>query len=226
MQRLTRTTTALALLCLLFVSPAGAQSAWSEQLTLGYGQRVAGDFRESGSMGVSQGSQSGTAPAPGDRVRVTAIAVEENRRYVDRTQRYVGTLVALAGDSLVLATDGTTTTWRMPSVTRLDVYRGRKSAWLKGMIIGAGVAGAASFAFWAWFLEGLSETDGTGDNGETWAIVGGLSLAWAAGGALLGAGIGAQIRSDRWEEVPPERLRLSIGSHRATPLAIAASVRF
>ena len=132
---------------------------------------------------------------PGTRVRVTAPDID----------KYDGTLQAMRGDTLTVDT----LRIAVASVTRLDVYRGQKSKTGKGALIGAGVG------FVAGALTGLAlcgergtpcESDGSDYTAAAAVILGG-------GGALLGAGIGAvvgsQIKGDRWEEVPLDRLQVS-----------------
>jgi hypothetical protein len=51
-------------------------------------------------------------------------------------------------------------------------------------------------------------------------VVGGL------GGALIGALIGSASKTDRWQEVPLDRLRVSLGPQRDGRFGLGASVRF
>lgn len=70
---------------------------------------------------------------------------------------------------------------------RVDSLWVRGNAARTGAIIGAAVATPLSFAFFAWVCTAVAE--GTGC--DAWDVVAGLSLASGAGGALIGAGIGA-----------------------------------
>jgi hypothetical protein len=45
-------------------------------------------------------------------------------------------------------------------------------------------------------------------------------------GALVGAGIGALIKTDRWEEVPLDGLRMRFALQRTGALALKLSVSF
>jgi hypothetical protein len=72
---------------------------------------------------------------------------------------------------------------------RVDSLWVRGNAWKTGAIVGAAIGAGGSFAFWAWFCNAISE--GTGC--DAWGTVAGLSLAGGAGGALIGAGVGALI---------------------------------
>jgi hypothetical protein len=102
----------------------------------------------------------------------------------------------------------------LDSVTRLDVPRRRSNvAWGTG--IGLLVGAAAGIIIGT---RGEPEVDY--DPRWTGGIAGGI---W---GTLLGAGIGLLIRTDRWEEVSLEELRVT---PMATPdgrLGLAVSVRF
>ena len=133
-------------------------------------------------------SQPTTTLAPGTRVRVTTrdSTLVEQDGFEVHSRDGVGTLVALKGDSLILASGTARTTWHMPSVTRLEVYRGRESAWPVGALVGAAVAGVGSL-----ILLSTSRSSSEYEVPEIFVV-----LVGAAGGALLGAGIGAPIRRD------------------------------
>jgi hypothetical protein len=156
-------------------------------------------------------------PVPGDRVRVT---IQES----SGSLRHVGMLVALGGDSLVVMGERMALTWRLPSVTRLEVSRGRTSAWVPGAVIGAGVMGASSVVLFALVCTVSSAAEGS--NCDQWGAGALFAVAGAAVGGLLGAGIGALIMHDCWEPVPLEYLRVTIGPAGGKRLALAVSLRF
>ena len=103
------------------------------------------------------------------------------------------------------------------SVTRLQQSRGQKSNTRKGALIGLLAGGAVGAVVGAFAYEECQEVGfmacfmSPGSAGET-AALGGLA------GGLLGAGIGALIgassKTDRWEEVPLDRLRVSFAPRR------------
>jgi MFS family permease len=131
-------------------------------------------------------------------------------------QKEVATLEAWRGDTLVLARPWT---YELPlaSVTRLEVSRGRKSHTLIGLGIGF-IGGAA--------IGGLVATgfdEGGGDWGNYFLV--GAAIGGAAFGAI-GAGIGALVKSDRWEEVPLDQLRVSLVPQRDGRFALGLSVSF
>ena len=132
---------------------------------------------------------------PGARVRVTApdLGIEKQQ----------ATFQALRGDTLVVMADSTMY-YALGSITRFDVYRGRKSHWKTGLaigaVLGAIVGGAAGYAY-----EAINDEY----TPEYAAPVAFGALAGAAVVGALGAGVGAIMRTDRWEEVPLDQLRVS-----------------
>ncbi len=142
------------------------------------------------------------------------------------SRRYVGTFVAWKGDTLVVETKGYTLALPLDSVTKLDVSRGRKTNTGEGAVIGllvGGVVGAvigyASYeecvGGWACFGD-----LGPGVNVAAGGVIGGL------GGLVAGAFIGLAIETDRWQEVPLDRLRVSLGPQRDGRFGFGASVKF
>ena len=101
--------------------------------------------------------------------------------------------------------------------------RGQKSNWTTGAIIGGAVLGAASLAA----VIGVCDPGG---NPPNCSVTGGGILAVTAAGAVVGAVIGAalgsQSKSDRWEELPLDRLRVSFAPQRDRRFGLGLSVRF
>ncbi len=149
---------------------------------------------------------------PGDRVRVTAPDLQINK--------YDGSLVSLTGDTI--AVDTLRVAFR--SVTRLDVYRGRRSHWIRGagvgLVIGAGIGAIAIASQVDW---SLSSSCDPFSNAQCVLIGAGLG---AAVGIPVGALIGLGVRTDRWHEVPLDRLRVSFAPQRGGRFALGLSVRF
>jgi len=125
----------------------------------------------------------------GNRIRLVAPAAV--------TGRIEGTVIQLDGKSLLVGGNG-----RRPisvpreAITQLEVSTGRRRQTLKGLWLGAGIG-----ALWMGAACGLYADC---DDGAS-PILGG-----AASGALLGAGIGALIKRDRWSTVPLDRVRIAI----------------
>ncbi len=141
----------------------------------------------------------------GDRVRVTAPDIN----------KYDGTLQAMRGDALTVDT----LRIAVASVMRLDVYRGRKSNVGKGVLLGGIPSG---------ILLGIYGGALCAD--ETWCeVAAGFALGFGvgfAGGALIGGVIGAIIKSDRWEEVPLDQLRVSFAPQRDGRFSLGFNVAF
>jgi hypothetical protein len=150
---------------------------------------------------------------PGQRVRVTAPYLGINKQ-VARFDALDGGVLAVTADS----------TMRCPllDVTRLDVYRGRQGhPWL-----GAGIGSAVGAVTGVVIGVQLCNNDWLcPDRYMGWAVLAGLGIGGATG-ALLGAGIGTLIKTDRWQEVPLEQLRVNVLPLRDGRLALGLSVAF
>ena len=148
---------------------------------------------------------------PGVRVRVTALDCGLSGRATE--------FRALRADTLVLDT----TECPLASVTHLDVSRGQKS---HGSL-GAGI-GVAAGALWGVALCRRNANAGHhcgvpgSDADLTLLVVGVLG----AGGGLVGAIVGSFIKTEQWEEIPLERLHVSLTPQRDGGFALGFSVRF
>jgi hypothetical protein len=93
----------------------------------------------------------------------------------------------------------------LSDVTRFEAYQGRKSLTRQVMGIGFVLGAMTGFA--------VAHRSDCGDLDRAICIVGGVTL---GGGAvlLIGAAAGAVIRTDRWEAVSLDRLRVSVLPHR------------
>ena len=152
---------------------------------------------------------------PGAWVRITAPSLG--------IEKQAATFQALRGDTLVVMADSTMY-YPLGSITRFDVYRGQKSRVgtdaLIGGIVGAAVGLGLSIAYVAGGC-----VDGCGDE-----VAVGIASVMVIGGGI-GAGIGAGIglvmgSTDRWEEVPLDRLRVSFAPQWGGGFALAISVYF
>lgn len=147
----------------------------------------------------------GTAlPTAGQRVRVTASNLGPDRLEAQFT--------ALEGSTLVVTADSTV---RIPlaDVTRLEIWRGKRShpvlgaamGFMTGALAGLVVAGAAP----------------QGEDREELVIYPAIG---AAGGLLLGTGFGFAVRTDRWVAVPLEPGARNGGVGRRT-VTVGISIR-
>jgi len=173
---------------------------------------------------VSSADATAQAPqlTPGRRVRVTSAAAG-----LDNTEAFV---VGLRRDTMALQyatsrvdahgqrhTDSLVTDVSTASVTSLAIYAGKKSGARTGLLIGGtsmlliGVVGNAAYY-------------SSGEEGYARYVIGGAVVTGAIG-AGIGWLIGSAIKSDRWEEIPLDRVRVGIEPSREG-LQVRASVRF
>jgi hypothetical protein len=122
--------------------------------------------------------------------------------------KHDATLEALRGDRLVFDT----TECPLGSVTRLDVSRGRKRKTVTGAVVGvlAGVAVGGGLA--------VANSD------EEGALI--FVPFGALAGTLLGTAIGTVTKTERWEEVPLDQLRVSVAPQRDGRFGFGISVVF
>lgn len=148
----------------------------------------------------------------GTRVRVTAPDLD--------IDKYDGTVTAVRSDTLTVGT------LQVPlaSVTRLDVHQGRKGNVGKGAIIGTLVGVPTGLALGILYQQACSDSIETGETCLALIPIGAVAVGLA--GALVGGTIGALIKTDRWEEVPLDQLRVSVGPQRDGRFGFGALVRF
>lgn len=155
-------------------------------------------------------AQGSLSLVPGQRLRVTAPA----RGAYDLEARYVGTV----GGTLILSA-GLNVMYPLADVVRLEVLRGQRSyKWpgaviglVLGMVIGRSIGKAIDEPCEGWCWD-FAQPIGT--------VVGGLV------GVAGGAAIGSRIRSPKWEQVPLDRLRVSVVPQRNRRFGIGISVSF
>ena len=144
---------------------------------------------------------------PGVRVRVTALDCGLRRRATE--------FRALRADTLVLET----TECPLASVTRLDVSRGQRS----NAKLGAGIGFAAGALGTVVYCK-TADVLGCVLFGDDITLE--LALISGAIGGLAGLLVGHYIKTERWEQVPLERLRVSLAPQRDGGFALGFSVRF
>ena len=140
----------------------------------------------------------------------------------------VGTFWAWEGDSLIMESNGNALALPLDSVTKLEVSQGQKSYTVDGAIIGLLVGGVAGAAI-GYASYQKCESQGEffsciADFGPAYGALGG-ALVIGLGGGVVGALIGRLIKTERWAEVPPVRLRVSRGPPRDGRFDFGASVR-
>ena len=119
------------------------------------------------------------------------------------SERRIGTLAGLRGDTLMVLVDGDADTTRLASsaVTRIDASDGRRSHVITGLMIGAAAGGTIGY----FMGKGLDNTSVCG-SGCGWLVAGPM----AGAGGILGALLGAVTRTERWKEVTHERVSVGI----------------
>ncbi len=152
----------------------------------------------------------------GSRIRVTAPVLGADKM--------VGMLVEVDASRLRVQADDQASpmTISLADMTRLEVSQGRKSNALKGLGIGALIGAPIGVAL------GVAVSSESGDN-QCYHNAGCIAIGGAAVGvvgALVGLGIGALLKSERWEEVPLDRLRVNIVPLRDGRFALGLSVAF
>ncbi len=148
----------------------------------------------------------------GDRIRATVPGVSPGP--------LVGTVVAFQTDSLIV--QGGTSTWHLSlaSLTHLDVSQGQRSHALLGAGIGllVGAGAGVLIASDCDTVEGPFATQGQ------CTAVG--AAVFGGAGALVGALTGALARTERWAQVPLDRLRMSLTPNPGGALQLRASLSF
>ncbi len=160
---------------------------------------------------TSVAAQASRLVRPGARVRLSAPDLG--------ITKYNGSLVSVTRDTLTVDTLAVA----LASVTRLDVHRGRKSNTWKGAAYGF-VAGAIPGAVLS-YAGCASDPDPFIEIPP--GVCAGLGVVLYGGiGAGIGAIVGALTRTDRWEEVPLDQLRVSFVPQRDGRFALGLSVAF
>ena len=155
---------------------------------------------------ASAGAQEPFPIKVGDTVRVS-------HDCVSRCREDKGTVGAVEADSIVLSAEQgqLRVVILLTSVSRLSVVRGQKSHWVTGAIVGGVALGTATA------IAVISVCDPWGTSEPVCSVTTGgivaLTAAGAAVGAAIGAGIGSLVKSDRWEDVPLDQLRVSLVPH-------------
>lgn len=168
-----------------------------------------------------------TPPEPGARVRLTVPCDDvQPARSSGATCRIVGRLDHLGPEGITLAGASTSPRHPLASVTRIEVSRGERSRWRAGA--GAGFVVGALGTYVA--LNRGGSTNPCDPSANQDAIGQGSCIGLAAAGGLAGAGLGALVgslfRSERWEEVPKDRWRVSLGPQPGGQLQLAVALTF
>jgi len=138
-----------------------------------------------------------------------------------------GTFVRSQNDTITVASAESTTGYGLSAVQQLEVSQGSRSHWAVGagigFVVGAGVTYLVSHS-------GGSTSPCDQEQNQD-ALGSGECLALAALGGVAGAGLGALfgsfVRSERWQNVPLDQLRVGLtpGDDRTFGLLVVLRIR-
>ena len=121
---------------------------------------------------------------------------------------------------------GSTTSYSLNALTRLEVSRGRKSHSLAGAGVGFLVGAGATFAL----LHSGGSTSLCDRSANQDALNSGECIGLTALGGLAGAGVGAVVgallRAERRQDIPVERLRVGAAPQPGSKFGLAFAVSF
>lgn len=157
------------------------------------------------------------APEAGARVRLTTSCAAD-RAAADRTAastcRVVGELLRIESGAVSITTDGSSATYGLDALRRLETSRGTRSHRLVGSLVGLVVGSGATYVV----LHQGGSTSKCDRSANQDALSSrecfGLVALGGAVGAGTGAILGGLIKSERWEEVALDRLRVSVSPDR------------
>jgi hypothetical protein len=172
-------------------------------------------------------------PAPdlesGTRLRLTYLCAPDGQPALEPERarcRSVGTLVQLDAGTIALTTGESTTSHGLNAVSRVEVSRGYRSHRLAGAGAGFLLGGAATFVV----LNSGGSTSLCNRSANPDAVAPLECLGLSALGGLAGAGlgflVGGFIRTERWQDVPLERLRVSLTPRTGGMLGLSLAVLF
>ena len=149
----------------------------------------------------------------GMRVRVWAPQLPDEKQ--------AGTLVDLRGDTLFLQAEHDTVGIPRASLTRLEISRGQRLHTGEGALLGFTIGAGAGALVGLVAANGQNCDGGCGGLGAL--LIGGIG---AGAGLIIGTVVGGNMKTDCWEEVPPDRFRVGVLPQRGGRIAFAAQVRF
>lgn len=167
-------------------------------------------------------AQQDSTLAVGERVRIS-----KRPRSAEYGDPVTGSLTEIRRDTLVVQVESPNVFVFVPlsSVKKLEVSRGKKSRARTGATVG----------FWGGALAGaviVLASDEQSDGGlldinpeELVGKTAGGAVVGALIGAAVGAGIGALFKTDRWEEIPLDELRIGPSPIAPDGVSVSASLR-
>ena len=140
------------------------------------------------------------------------------------TCRLTGKFVTLQADTITLAMAESTASYGLDAIDALEVSRGHRSYWIAGSIGGA-VVGAvvAHFVLLTGGSSSLCDHEVNQDALSSDECLG-LAGIGAIAGAVVGGVIGGLIRTEKWQDVPIENLRVNLAPQPDGRLGMAVAV--
>ena len=154
-------------------------------------------------------SQEVAPVAVGNEVRIEAPKVTSGK--------IQGTIEEIGDKDWVLSKGDHLVTVPREAITRLEVKAGRKGHAVEGFELGA-LAGVLGGSYLGLFNCSYADNSNGCFRGPFFDV--------AVPFALVGTGIGALVKTDRWKKVPLERVRLSLGPSRGRGARFSVSIGF
>jgi hypothetical protein len=145
-----------------------------------------------------------------ERCTEKSIWNEQTRQWIATTrctQRFVGTLIAARGDSLVIEQAGLSANLLTGQLSRFDVSRGHESLTLRGAGLGFLTGALVGLGVLAVVCAAEGGCNFSGYDYLPLAVFGGGG---AVLGTITGAIIGSNVHRERWEEIEIEQLRTTM----------------
>lgn len=163
---------------------------------------------------------------PGARVRVTfpcepGLPPAAGAR--ERSCREEGRVVSVGGQTMTLATTTSTRDYPLNGIGLIEVSRGGRSRWRAGAGAGFVIGAGGTFAL----LNRGDSTNPCDSSANQDAMGMGACVGLSALGGVAGAGVGALIgnlfRTEEWERVPADRVRVSLAPGAGLELRVAVT---
>ena len=143
-------------------------------------------------------------------------------------KRITGRLINVKQDTLIIEAGSTLYQVPVSSISNLEVSTLRYRNTNKGATTGLGIGlGILAIAFWK-IYRADDEIYMDGGTERSWASFGLMVIGFPAAvlSTLTGTILGAMIKSDKWVEVPPQRLNLSVAPTSTKGLRAALTFNF
>lgn len=134
----------------------------------------------------------------------------------------MGTFVRSPRDSITIAAADSTLSYGLDAVTRLEVSEGYRSHWLVGAGVGFVAGAGITFLVVNGGSTSICDRSDNQDAASSGECIGLVALGGVAG-AGVGAIIGSLIRTERWQDVPVERVRVGLAPRGGVDLGLVVA---